>query len=284
MKRKFTMAVPSIVLALAGGAGQAAVPAAPAVATAVQAQSSVKEEVISQPQSTTVNPMTGRSLNYEAKEHQLREVTLDARIAEQELAISKSKSEQRKLGSGGSSISDVPARVPDAVKNVAVKEPSKPQAPKLASKKVGKGSSKDTPASSPSAVQVAAQIERPRYVGMMDGGDQKIAMVSFGGRTVAVKDGTAVGNLYVMNVSASSAMINGVTTQIDRSVSTVNLPETHQPVQPGSLGAIASAAPPVRGVVVQGVNTPATQPLPPGAPLNGANTQPVRFPADLYNR
>lgn len=277
-----TVMIPTLCLAACASAFAANVqPSTNGVSPAAiaAAQKEAKEELIPSAPGAAVNPMTGRSLSYEAKEHQLRETTLEARIAEQDLAIAKSRAEQRKIASGGTE-----PRVPDAVRNAQLHPTPKPAAP-AASAKQGKGKKASGAAGSVAQGNPApVQYERPRYVGMFDGADQKVALVSFGGRTVAVGENSSIGNIHVARVTKEAAMINGVTTQLDKSISTIHLPETRQPVQPGTLTAAAATAPMTRGVVVQGVNAPAVQPMAPGAPLSGATTQPVRFPADLYNR
>jgi hypothetical protein len=234
------------------------------------------EEVISVPPVVDVNPMTGKSIRYEEMEHTLRERTLEARIAEQDLAIAKSHDDQRKLSGDRSASAAVPGPVPDAVRSF----PAKVVAKVSSTKRKASGGNKDTP---PQGASAMPALERARFVGLMDTGTEKIALVAIGGHTVAVKEGSTLQGISVGAISGSNATINGVSTPLEKTVSTINLPETHQVIQPGANLAMASPTP-NRGVVVQGVNSAAIQPVAPGLPLPGSNSQPVRFPNDLYNR
>jgi hypothetical protein len=117
----------------------------------------------------------------------------------------------------------------------------------------------------------------------MESEGAKVAMVSYKGRVIAVKEGTTVDGIRVSSISPDAALINSTPTRLEQSAGSINLPETRVALQPGSALALAQQAP-VKGVVVQGINTPAVQPVAPGAPLGGASTQPAPFPANLYNR
>lgn len=248
--------------------------------TRVAAKNTDREEIVNIPSSVSVNPMTGRTTKYEDMEQSLREKTLEAKIAEQDFAIAKSRTEAKKLGTERQQVDAVaPARVPDDVRVQAQKVLVKKVVP---AKRGGKVADTRPDTSLIPAAPYRAP-DRPRLLGVMESGGEKVAMVSFGGRTSPIKEGTSENGLSVASITKFGAVINGVTTSIEKGVSTVNLPETHQAVVPGaSLGQAAS--PVQRGVVVQGVNTAAIQPVPSGSPIPAGNTQPTRFPNDLYNR
>lgn len=248
--------------------------------TRVAPKADVREEIVSMPNSGGVNPMTGRSTKFEDMGQLLQEKVLEAKIAEQDFAIAKSRSDARKLAGDRTSVEapPAPARLPDDVRVQAQKSAAKKA---TAAKRPAAGEAKRDQVA-PVAAPYRAP-ERPRYVGRLEAGGELVAMVSYNGKTVAIKEGGFENGLSVSSISNSAAVINGVNVPFEKGVSTINLPETHQPVLPGAtMGQVAPA--PSRGVVVQGVNTAAVQPIAPGAPIPAAGTQPTRFPDNLYNR
>lgn len=248
--------------------------------TRVAAKGTEREEIVSMPSSVSINPMTGRTTKYEDMEQSLREKTLEAKIAEQDFAIAKSRSEAKKLGTERQQ-SEVlsAARVPDDVRAQAQKQVAKKTITPKRNTKIAEAK----PNSAPAPASPYRAPDRPRLLGILETGGEKVAVVSFNGRTSPIKEGSSENGLSVASITKSGAVINGVTTAIEKGVSTVNLPETHQAVVPGAtMGQAASPA--QRGVVVQGVNTAAIQPLPSGSAIPTASTQPTRFPNDLYNR
>lgn len=248
--------------------------------TRVAAKASEREEIVSMPNSVSINPMTGRTTKYEDMEQSLREKTLEAKIAEQDFAIAKSRSEAKKLGAERQQAEVLtPGRVPEDVRVQAQKQVAKKTVTPKRNAKIADAK----PDSAPTPAAPYRAPDRPRVLGIMETGGEKVAVVSYNGRTSSIKEGSSENGLNVASISKSGAVINGVTTPIEKGVSTVNLPETHQAVVPGAT--MGQAASPIqRGVVVQGVNTAAIQPLPPGSAIPAASTQPTRFPNDLYNR
>lgn len=271
----FAVAMPSVLMAAEAKAPVDGI----ASITRVAQKSEPVDEIVSMPSFGTVNPMTGRSTKYEEMGKTLQEKTLEAKIAEQEFAIAKSRAEALKLRTDRpQGDSPVAARLPEDVRAQAQKVAAKKAVPTKRS--ASADSKREQPAPSVAAYRAP---ERPRYVGVLSAGGELVAMVSYNGRISSIKEGGADNGMSVSSITKSNAVINGVTVPFEKGVSMINLPETRQPVVPGAtMGQVAN--PSSRGVIVQGVNTAAVQPVAPGSPLPVATTQPTRFPTDLYNR
>jgi hypothetical protein len=123
--------------------------------------------------------MTGKSLR---SEHALREKVIEARIAEQELSITKSRSEVRKLGNEKLVVDSAPLRVPDAVRNVGSSPAAAASKPKPTKKAVPAKTIADAPAAAP-----YRPTDTPPVCWRDGSRRAKVAMVAYQGRVIAVR-------------------------------------------------------------------------------------------------